>query len=45
VIPDDERPQNTQTDVYFSVPQARLLIARVSGFETWDALARYHQKT
>jgi len=30
---------------HFSVPQARLLIARASGFETWEALARYHQGT
>jgi ankyrin repeat protein len=42
-LPPDQIPQSTQTDVYFAVPQARLLIARVSGFETWDALARYHQ--
>jgi hypothetical protein len=44
-IPPEQVPHRSQTDVYFAVPQARLLIARVSGFETWDALARYHQGT
>jgi uncharacterized protein len=44
-IPPEQVPNRSQTDVYFAVPQARLLIARASGFETWDALARYHQGT
>jgi ankyrin repeat protein len=44
-IPPEQLPNRTQTDVYFAVPQARLLIARASGFETWEALARYHQGT
>ena len=44
-IPPEQVPNRTETDVYFAVPQARLLIARVSGFETWEALARYHQGT
>jgi hypothetical protein len=42
-IPPEQLPLRSPTDVYFAVPQARLLIARASGFETWDALARYHQ--
>ena len=44
-IPPEQLPNRTQTDVYFAVPQARLLIARASGFETWEALARYHHGT
>lgn len=44
-IPPEQVPARTQTDVYFAVPQARLLVARASGFETWDTLARYHQVT
>jgi hypothetical protein len=43
-IPREQRPQAAMYDGYFAVPQARLLIARVSGFETWDALARYHRQ-
>jgi len=42
-IPEEERRQDTMADVYFAVPQARLLIARATGFETWQSLARYHQ--
>jgi hypothetical protein len=44
-IPREQRPQAAMYDGYFAVPQARLLIARASGFETWESLARYHQKT
>jgi hypothetical protein len=43
-IPPDQRPQAAMYDGYFAVPQARLLIARASGFETWDALASYHRQ-
>ena len=44
-IPREQRPQAAMYDGYFAVPQARLLIARAGGFETWESLARYHQKT
>jgi len=42
-IPKEQHPNQSMVDVYFAVPQARLLIARATGFETWESLARYHQ--
>jgi ankyrin repeat protein len=42
-IPEDLRPNQSMVDVYFALPHARLVIARASGFETWESLARYHR--
>ena len=44
-IPREQRPESAMYDGYFAVPQARLLIARATGFDTWESLARYHQAT
>ena len=44
-IPREQRPQPAMYDSYFGVLEAQLLIARASGFDTWEALARYHQAT
>jgi uncharacterized protein len=42
-IPREQRPESAMYDGYFAVPQARLLIAHATGFDTWESLARYHQ--
>jgi ankyrin repeat protein len=39
-IPEDELPDAPLIDPYFALPQARLLVARQAGYQTWEALVQ-----